>query len=179
MKIGSHNSFTYLPVKQWWMKLFRFVGRCQRVDYLKQLELGVTFFDLRIRFDENQMPVICHGAMKFKHSDTFISDMMKDIQKNYPGITMRVVLEINNKDSYQEFCFRQFCKDIETKYDKINFCGGNNRTDWLCENPLYKFKNPLPNLWGMYSSTTSLFTSSSYILKKIDDWIPFFYANRF
>lgn len=178
MNIGTHNSFTYLPVRQWWLKLFAFVARCQRVDFLKQIELGATFLDMRIRFDKDGMPVICHGLTEFKHDNTFIQDVFKECQK-IGGITIRIVLEINKRDSYQEYLFKDFCENAENKYTNINFVGGNNRNDWLVENPIYRFKKQLPELVNRYSSSTSLFTSANYILKKIDDWIPFYYANRF
>lgn len=178
MNIGTHNSFTYLPVRQWWLKPFAFVARCQRVDFLKQIELGAAFLDMRIRFNKDGMPVICHGLTEFKHDNTFIQDVFKECQK-IGGITIRIVLEINKRDSYQEYLFKDFCENAENKYTNINFVGGNNRNDWLVENPIYKFKKQLPELVHRYSSSTSLFTSANYILKKIDDWIPFYYAKRF
>lgn len=178
MKIGSHNSFTYLPVRQWWLKPFAFVARCQRVNYEEQINLGVTLFDLRIRFDKDDMPIICHGTTEYKHDYTFIQDFFKYCQK-VGGISVRVVLELNEKNTYQEILFREFCASAAMKYSNIYFFGGNNRTDWDCQHPIYNFKHEMPSLTHRYSSSTSLFTSASYILRKIDDWIPIYYAKRF
>ena len=179
IKLGSHNSFSYLPVRQWWMKPFRFVGRCQRVSIEKQLSLGVTFFDLRLRFDTKGRPIICHGLMEFKMGfDGYIDQELSycDSKKN---ITIRVVLELNKRDEIQEKYFIDYCKYLEEKYPHITFVGGNNRLDWNCLNPIYDFKNKLPELSHKYSSTTSLFKIDNDLIAKIDDWIPYFYASRF
>lgn len=178
MKIGSHNTFTYLPVRQWWLKPFAFVARCQRVDYKEQINLGVTLFDLRIRFDKDDMPVICHGKVEYKHDYSFIYDMLEYCNK-IGGMSIRVVLELDKKNLYQEILFKSFCETIVERYKNIYFFGGNNRTDWECQYPIFNFKHELPALFHSYSSSTSLFTSSSIILKKIDDWIPIYYAKRF
>lgn len=47
--IGSHNSFTYLPVKKWWMGLLSPWHRCQKHNVYEQYSKGVRCFDLRIK----------------------------------------------------------------------------------------------------------------------------------
>ena len=54
MILGSHNSWSYLPVKQWYFTPFAFTARCQSIDIRTQYEkYGVRCFDLRVRFDKN------------------------------------------------------------------------------------------------------------------------------
>ena len=38
MILGSHNSWSYLPPKHWWMWPFHFMAKCQRVDIREQYE---------------------------------------------------------------------------------------------------------------------------------------------
>ena len=38
MIIGSHNSWSYLPPKHWWMRPFAFMARCQSCDIQAQYE---------------------------------------------------------------------------------------------------------------------------------------------
>ena len=33
-KIGSHNSWSFNPIKQWWLKPFFFFSKCQRGSIL-------------------------------------------------------------------------------------------------------------------------------------------------
>ena len=36
MLIGSHNSFTYLKPRKWWMRLFTIFAKCQSENIIKQ-----------------------------------------------------------------------------------------------------------------------------------------------
>jgi hypothetical protein len=38
MKIASHNSFTYLRPRRWYMRPFAFMARCQRWPLLRYLD---------------------------------------------------------------------------------------------------------------------------------------------
>lgn len=65
--IGSHNSMSYLPVRQWYLKPFGWMARCQSKDIDDQFSLcDVRLFDLRIRFDKKGNLVFAHGPVEFK-----------------------------------------------------------------------------------------------------------------
>lgn len=179
MELGSHNSFSYLPSKKWWMKPFGWMARCQEVDIWDQWYWGSHLFDLRIRFTKTGIPTICHGLMEFEHADDFVISIIEHINVVSQGnIYMRVVLETNKHDELQESYFKQFCANLESSFPKIHFFGGNNRQDWGCKNPVYKFKNPLEDLDDKYSSVTTLFPDGPKWLRWIDDLYPKFYAKR-
>ena len=56
MILGSHNSWSYLPPKHWWMWPIHFMAKCQRVDIREQYEkYGVRCFDLRVRWKKWKM----------------------------------------------------------------------------------------------------------------------------
>lgn len=46
--IGSHNSMSYLPIRGW-RKILTPWARCQSISLQQQYELGVRYFDIRIR----------------------------------------------------------------------------------------------------------------------------------
>lgn len=174
MKLGSHNTFTYLPVKQWYLKPFAFAARCQEVDIWQQYALGARLFDLRVRFDKNDRPVICHGLVKYKCSNTFIEDTLYKLNK-CKGICVRVILETHRKNSRQENLFRTFCSHLEKTYYNLNFFGGQRKFNWT---KVYYFSNGEEDLDDKYSSTTSLFKSSNNFLRIMDDLYPKYYAKK-
>ena len=45
MKKGSHNTMTYLKPSKWYLYPFIFVAKCQSIDYKKQFNCGVRWFD--------------------------------------------------------------------------------------------------------------------------------------
>lgn len=63
MELGSHNSLTYLPVKQWYLKPFKWVAKCQSKTIDEQFcDYGVRLFDIRVKFNNGE-PVVAHGFM--------------------------------------------------------------------------------------------------------------------
>lgn len=178
MKLGSHNTFTYLPVKQWYLKPFAFAARCQEVDIWQQYALGVRLFDLRIRFNDKGTPIICHGIIQYEHPDNFIYEVLNKLNK-CKGIYIRVVLECKKSTSneylYQYTNFVSFCLQIKSEYPNVTFFGGNDRTGFSTGEPVYNFGNDI-KLHDRYSSTTSLFKSKNRFLRIIDDLYPRYYA---
>lgn len=162
MKLGSHNSMTYLPPLKWWMAPFKFMAKCQSENISDQYnKYGVRLFDLRIKF-YNGKPKFAHGSMLYK-GDVYETLRWIDSLK---GIYVRIILEENtyNKKTDQAEEFKCFCKKIEANYRNIIFFGGNRKCNW---ERLYQFTNADPSLDDKYSSTTGT---------KLDDWWPWPYA---
>ena len=177
MKIGSHNTFTYLPVKQWYLKPFAFMARCQEVDVWKQYSLGVRFFDLRVRFDGTDI-ILCHGVFKYKFSAEDFYHMLCKFN-NCKGIYIRVGLETRKDNSKYNEQFKTFCSWLEAEFKNIKFVGGTNK-NFDMNKPIYEFINNMPEVAEKHASVTSIFhCSSNAILRVIDDWFPKFYAKHF
>lgn len=165
MNIGSHNSFSYLPPRKWWMYLLRFAAKCQDKNIYEQyIKYDVKCFDIRVRFKDDKI-ILAHGLIEYREYDL-------DKFFNYINIMrdcyIRIILEYNKlpKDyKLQEFLFQLWCKLIESKYQNIKFFGGNRKWDWK---QIYKFKNQDPALDDKYSSMTHPYL--------IDDWFPRLYA---
>ena len=134
MKLGTHNSMSYLPVKKWYLAPFKFIAKCQSICLKKQYELGARLFDLRVSFDKYNNVEFRHGYMAFK-GDVFMT--LEYLNSLRDDIYVRVILENDKPNITQSSLFRNFCTVIETYYKNIQFFAGNRKCDWKV---IYKFK---------------------------------------
>ena len=112
MKLGSHDTMTYLPVKQWYFKPFHFTARCQSKSVYEQIENhGAKLIDIRIRFGKDCQPWFAHGPIMFdgyKHNanlPTDVFDWFADYSikhKLKDKLYCRVILEMNHEMKDQE-----------------------------------------------------------------------------
>ena len=76
MILGSHNSWSYLKGKKWWLRPFGFMAKCQKYDIKTQYEkYGVRCFDLRILYKNGEF-TIAHGFFDYKYT---LQDLEKDL----------------------------------------------------------------------------------------------------
>lgn len=171
MKLGSHNSLTYLKPKKWYMYFFRFVAQCQSKSYQEQYADGVRMFDVRLRPSENpnEEPMIAHGLMEYSTYDGFMEDFLtflniKAQKDETTPIYVRFIYEKGKYDTIeQENTFITLCKQYQEKYKSLHFIGGNRKGDWK---QVIKLE-PSPCYLDLYSSMT---------WKTWDDWCPRLYA---
>lgn len=167
MVLGSHNSWSYLPVKQWHFKPFAFTARCQSKNIITQYEqYGVRCFDLRVRFTPTEGIVIAHNMIEYNYSWLNIIDDLTYLNSK-GDCYLRILHEARNKKQYTAFsrnAFKEFCYYIETRFEHINMWCGRNLYDWNFD---YIFSKE-PTCEENYSSVKSP--------KLIDDWWPWLYA---
>lgn len=178
MKLGSHNTMTYLRPKVFWQRLLPFIGRCQSVDYKVQHSLGAVGYDLRLFWDDDGKLEYRHGFLRFPADN--IDEVLSYAELN--NIIVRVLLEvrsynkplISNIDELRSR-FKAYCSDIEKKYPSIIFFGGQESGSG---EKLYTFKNETSGLVidELHSSVTSLFKSHNKFLRMIDDLFPIIYS---
>lgn len=178
MKLGSHNTMTYLRPKVFWQRLLPFIGRCQSVDYKVQHSLGAVGYDLRLFWDDYGKLEYRHGFLRFPADN--IDEVLSYAELN--NIIVRVLLEvrsynkplISNIDELRSR-FKAYCSEIEEKYPSILFFGGQESGSG---EKLYTFKNDTGNLAieELHSSVTSLFKSHNKFLRMIDDLFPIIYS---
>lgn len=170
MKLASHNSWSYLKPRKWWMRLFRFMVRCQDEDISTQYEkYGVRCFDLRLKFEG-------YGVLRVNHNwtDFFISkeELLDDLEwlNSKRDVSVRVLLDVRTKHSYTETQtenFKNWCNYFEEKFPHIKFWGGRNLYNWNTE---YSFS---------YEPTCAERYSSVCNPHLIDDWYPRWFARRY
>lgn len=168
MIIGSHNSWTYLKPKRWWMKLISFTARCQDFNIINQYyNLGVKCFDLRVRFKNNNL-IVAHGIIEYNISKEELLSNLEWMNK-FDNIYVRIIHEARNKKQYTEESvkeFIKFCSELETKFKNIKFWCGKNLYNWTND---YTF-NYNPSCEEKYASVCSP--------KIIDDWYPRWFAKK-
>lgn len=167
MILGSHNSWSYLPPKKWWMKPFTFLAKCQDLDIISQYKEGVRCFDLRIRYDDDDI-IVAHGMMEYKikglqiHSDLGWLNSKGNVQ-------VRILHEARNRKQYTTSSiakFKSFCKYCELTYTNTKFWCGKNLYNWETD---YEFS---------YKPTCDEKYSSVCPPKILDDWYPRMYAKK-
>lgn len=178
MKLGSHNTMTYLRPKVFWQRLLPFIGRCQSVDYKVQHSLGAVGYDLRLFWDSDGKLEYRHGFLRFPADN--IDEVLSYAESN--NIIVRVLLEvrsynkglIGNMDELRSR-FKAYCSEIEEKYPSILFFGGQESGSG---EKLYTFKTDTGDLAieELHSSVTSLFKSNNKFLRMIDDLFPIIYS---
>lgn len=183
MLIGSHNSLTYLPVRQWYLKPFGWMARCQSKTLNEQFcDYRVRLFDIRVHFD-NGKPIIAHGPIEFKGDVLEYLERLNNLADkvfflNQP-VYVRLILESNKEmkdQSKQELLFYNFCEYCLANYKNLRFFGGRRKYDWEI---IYIFPDE-PQLIDLYSSTTSIFgLSKDHWTAKIDDLWPWLYAKLY
>ena len=166
MIIGSHNSWSYLPPKKWWMKLIAFTAKCQDLTIKEQYYHGVRCFDLRIKFiDEN--PVIAHGPIIYNYFREELFNDLEWLNMQHQSISIRILHEVRNKKEYTEESvenFVDFIITLQCRFTRLKFWCGKNLYNW--END-YEFPYK-PSCEEMYASVCSP--------KLIDDWWPRWFA---
>lgn len=178
MKLASHNTFTFLTPRTWWMRLLAFTARCQRVNFATQLDRGAQMFDIRVRFKGSGVPILCHGLIEYQEylpvtdSLLYLNYCCKRDDIHY---YCRIVLETKHPDDFQLQNFRALCKAYQDTFQDIVFFGGNDRSDWSCQHPVYDFGTPMPDIDEKHASTTALFPR----FPKLDDLWPWLYARLF
>lgn len=161
MKLGTHNSITYLEPQKWYMKPFQFIAKCQNKTIEEQYNSGVRLFDIRVSFTDEGLLEFRHGLMKYKGN---VYDIFNKINSFEESCYVRLWLEITKEDIYQEGSFKRVCKLVEEKYPNIKFFDGKRKFD---QRTIYQFKYSKPLTKEVYAS---------YQLPKIDDLWPWLYA---
>ena len=168
MILGSHNSWSYLKARKWWMKLIAFTAKCQDDEIGKQYATdGVRCFDLRVRFDGSKI-IVAHGIIEY---DITEDKLYKDLEwlDGCEDVYVRVLHEARNKKQYTTEnvnSFKDFCSYLEKRYKNIKFWCGKNLYNWTND---YTFGYD-PSCEEKYASVCPP--------KLIDDWYPRWFASR-
>lgn len=167
MILGSHNSWSYLPVRKWWMKLLAFTARCQNIDIPAQHEYGVRCFDLRLRFDVSHVPVIAHGSIEYKYTPQQLREDLEYLNSKGNSY-VRILHEVRSKKEYtasskEDFVY--YCHLFQQMFPNISFWCGRNLYNWEYD---FHFNTEEPSCEEYYASVR--------LPKIIDDWWPWLYA---
>lgn len=173
MIFGSHNTMTYLKSKSWIYNIFSCIWRCQKLDIYQQFYTGVRCFDLRVRM-HNEHWVFAHGKSTLDSDAdilTIIDALNKECETCDSKVYIRLLLEINKQDSYQENSFISLCELLNKKYknnDRIRIFECRRKYDWT---QLYDF--------GVYPEVTQYVGSmQTKIYGKICPWLYYIFNKK-
>ncbi|MCR5362445.1 MAG: hypothetical protein K6E73_10635 [Bacteroidales bacterium] len=102
---GTHNTMSYLPVRQWWLRPFMAWGRCQTKNLTEQLAAGVRYFDLRIKFAADGDACFGHGLLNYRHDDApedIIGALCRMAEQTHQTVHLRILLEQRATEARQE-----------------------------------------------------------------------------
>ena len=122
--IGSHNTFSYLPIKNKWLSFLKPWYKCQEYDIYTQIYKVVQFFDLRVRFNVNGCLQIVHNKIVFDMTEKQFWDTMTSAacfsEDKGNLLYFRVILDIRKKpkdELNQIYWFGQFLNKFK-QYSK-------------------------------------------------------------
>lgn len=170
---GSHNTMTYLPIRNWWLFPGLLIARCQNHNIEEQFKNGARVFDLRIYFNtKSKQWEFAHGLINFKSYDDIhkvVCYIYKFTELTNRDIYVRLILE---KWSSESECrqFAKMCKTFEISYPELKFIGGNRKGDWK---KLYTFKTNVPD--NLNNQWVSSMAEDARWYEKV---FPFLYARR-
>lgn len=103
--IGSHNTFSYLPPKNFWGKITRLWNKCQDKTIQEQYDAGVRYFDIRIKLIDGFWHIV-HNNVDYGscYYPTLASMFNKLAPKD--NVYIRIILDVRkipkNKEEYKE-----------------------------------------------------------------------------
>ena len=120
--LGSHNALSYLSPKGFKSKILNNWAKCQEVDYTKQYDLGVRYFDVHIKF-ENNKPVIVHNKVTYQGGEDTLKALFSfmNLKKD---CYLRLLLDVRSepKDANNQIClFKRYIANIQQMYPFIKF----------------------------------------------------------
>lgn len=150
MILGSHNSWTFLTPRRWWMRLIAWTARCQSATIREQYEAGARCFDLRIKFSDGEL-MIAHGLVEYKYTEANL-DYDLEFLNSRGDCMVRVLHEIrtdSEKNKEELKLFKYGCRRLLRNFPKIHFFGGQNLIDWTVD---FNFGTDEPSVEDAYGS---------------------------
>lgn len=133
--IGSHNTFSYLPIKNRWRKIFKPWYKCQDKDIIQQINNGARFFDIRVKFDKKGLLNIVHNKVVFDINEIQFWRLMVDVKNLAKELNtklyFRVILDIRKepKDKKHQLKFFKVFIYQFNKFDE-RICLDHSITYW-------------------------------------------------
>lgn len=132
IKTGTHNSLSYYKPMQWWLRPFAWMARCQDLSIREQWNIGVRYFDIRVKYDRGGVPKSGHGLMTYNVLPWDILGLI-DFYASRDKETAVVRLFHENrrrKPQAHRAEFYEFCEAAIRQFSNITFVEGGCRYDY-------------------------------------------------
>lgn len=137
MKLGTHNSMSFLPVKKWWMKPLNIFARCQKLDLKGQLGKDAVIFDIRVWWNKKaERFEFAHGLIDYDGDGyplgkySVISSALDQLTHTSAQKYIRVILEKYDDYITDTREFHDLCIYLEYTYPKFILFGGIVKKGW-------------------------------------------------
>ena len=121
--IGSHNTFSYLPIKNRWRKIFKPWYKCQDKDIIQQINNGARFFDIRAKFDKKGLLNIVHNKVVFDINEIQFWRLMVNVKNLAKELNtklyFRVILDIRKEPKDKKHQLK-FFKSFIYQFNKFD-----------------------------------------------------------
>lgn len=121
--IGSHNTFSYLPIKNRWMSFLKPWYKCQDKDIIQQINNGAKFFDIRVKFDKKGLLNIVHNKVVFDINEIQFWRLMVDVKNLAKELNtklyFRVILDIRKEPKDKKHQLKLF-KSFIYQFNKFD-----------------------------------------------------------
>lgn len=165
MRLGTHNSLSYLKPAQWWLRPFSWMGRCQRLTYQQQYHMGVRYFDIRVRFIKNRHifdAVSGHGLLTYGMRAADALAWLDEASTADDTVTVRLFWENERRHPKRGVeKWQLFISYCQRAFANLRLVGGACRYEYhefighepplrVCYAEYYKkkFRVPFPLLWA-------------------------------
>lgn len=115
--LGTHNSMSYLPIVNWWQRWQSRWCRCQVRSIKEQYANGVRFFDIRVRWIDEECHFV-HNRIDFGKVNKSVFEFLNAQEDK---VYIRFILD-ERKDPKNENYTHLYClfiKDILSDYPNI------------------------------------------------------------
>ena len=106
--IASHNTFSYLTPRYKIFNFFEGFWRCQELNINEQLDNGVEYLDVRVRYTFDGKVRLCHGIVDYGNEYDSLAELVENCinnnihkTKSKNKIHYRLILERGNKFSFK------------------------------------------------------------------------------
>lgn len=147
-QIISHNSHTYMKPAKLWMKAINWTAKCQDKTIEQQYDMGIRFFDIRIRYNNNGTVKLVHGLVEYKGSFENVMNFLS----SKGDCTLRIMLDDrhNSDTKIQTELLKNNAENYKNTYN-IALINIARLSDGKL---IYDFNNPMPPVDSQYSSAS-------------------------
>lgn len=163
IKLGTHNSLSYIKPEQWWLRPFNWIAKCQKLNLKQQWDLGVRYFDIRVKFINPTTIKSGHGLVTYNiYPELGIAALDAYSKQCNEKFVVRLFHEngLLNPSKYRGE-FISYCEYLAKVFPDVTFVEGGCRYDYyqaikktvpkrICYASYSKrFRLPCPKLWAL------------------------------
>ncbi len=154
--IGTHNSLSYLPVYQWWLKTFFLIAKCQKKNIYTQFHDGVRYFDIRCKWNGKKY-ISGHGLITYQVDIESVLSILNSRVRNCNDSTAHLTtIRLMLEDHSEEDFFKQKAQEWRERFTYLKWADARIKSGFklVLEGNSTVEENHEYQLFQDYSATT-------------------------